>query len=303
MDRRSFVTSCATFAALSSLAVGATAAGPGAKRAHKKGFMLGTLRSDTAKKLSLAEKLQLVRGAGFQGVEVDSGLDQAEVLAARDRAGLEIAGVVIATHWSKPLSDPDPTARKAGLDGLLQGLRDAKAYGADTVLLVPAVVKKDVSYADAYARSAAEIAKAVPLAESLGVAIALENVWNQFLLSPREAAEFVDTFKSRQVRWYFDVGNIVNTGWPEHWIRQLGPRIARVHVKEFSRKLRDARGPRAGFEAELLGGDCDWPAVMAALDTIGYTSWLTVEQHRPANLSDAEWLAGLSAALDRIKAS
>ena len=121
---------------------------------------------------------------------------------------------------------------------------------ASSVLLVPAVVSKDVSYSDAYTRSVAEIKKALPLAEELGGAIAIENVWNQFLLSPLEAVSYVDSFNSPMVRWHFDVGNVVHQGWPEHWIRVLGPRVAKVHVKEYSRKLRDTKGPRAGFDVE-----------------------------------------------------
>jgi hexulose-6-phosphate isomerase len=102
------------------------------------------------------------------------------------------------------------------------------------------------------------------------------------------------------VRWHFDVGNIVAHGWPEHWIRVLGPRIAKVHVKEYSRKLRDTRGPRAGFEVELMQGDSDWPAVMRALDEVKYSGWMITEQRRPSGLSDAAYLAHLSEKLDAI---
>lgn len=302
MDRRSFLKSSAAFAALSPLALSA-AEKAAVKRTNPKGFMLATLKSETSQKMSVREKFQLLREAGFAGVEVMSAMDQAEVLAARDATGLQIPSVVITTHWAKPLSDPNPTARQVGLDGLVQGLRDAKAYGASSVLLVPAVVTKEVSYADAYTRSVAEIKKAVPLAESLGVSIAIENVWNRFLLSPLEAVDYIDSFKSPQVRWHFDVGNVVNTGWPEHWIRTLGPRIAKIHVKEYSRKLRDAKGPSAGFQVDLMSGDSDWPVVMAALDGIGYHGWMIVEQYRPDNTTDAEWLTGLSQKLDQIIAS
>ena len=301
MDRRSFLKSSAAFAALAPVAFrAADAAATPKKRANKKALMWGTFKSKTSDALSLREKFQMVRDAGFDGVEVNSAMSQAEVLAARDATGLAIPSVCISTHWAKPLSDPNPTARQVGLEGLMQGLRDAKAYGASSVLLVPAVVKKDVSYADAYTRSVAEIKKAVPLAESLGVAIAIENVWNQFLLSPLEAAAYVDAFKSPQVRWHFDVGNVVNSGFPEQWIRVLGPRIAKIHVKEYSRKLRDEKGPYAGFRCELMTGDSDWPTVMAALDSVNYTGWLIAEQYRPPEISDADWLAGLVKKLDQI---
>jgi hexulose-6-phosphate isomerase len=107
------------------------------------------------------------------------------------------------------------------------------------------------------------------------------------------------------VKWHFDVGNVVNTGWPDQWVRALGSRIVKIHVKEFSRKLRDEKGPRSGFGVELMTGDSDWPAVMAALDSIGYTAgWMITEQARVPNLTDdAEWLSHLSTKLDQIFAA
>jgi hexulose-6-phosphate isomerase len=185
MNRRSFLRSTAALAATAPFAsslsaqsapagASAAAAPSKAKRKNPKGFMFATLNSETSKKLSLREKFQLLRDAGFAGVEPSSAMNQAEVLAARDATGLQIPSVVIATHWAKPLSDPNPATRQIGLDGLLHGLRDAKAYGASSVLLVPGTVTKQVSYTEAFTRSAAEIKKAVPLAEELGVVIAIE---------------------------------------------------------------------------------------------------------------------------------
>ena len=136
---------------------------------------------------------------------------------------------------------------------------------ATTVLLVPAVVNKEVSYADAYTRSQAEIRKALPLADELGIKIALENVWNNFLLSPLEEARYIDELDSPMVGAYFDVGNVLRYGWPEHWITTLGKRILKIDIKEFSRKKQNEEGLGKGFDVELLEGDCDWPAVMAAL--------------------------------------
>src|SRR5207302_10923260 len=153
------------------------------------------------------------------------------------------------------LSDPDPAVRKAGLDGLIQSLRDAKAYGASSVLLVPGVVNKNVSYADAYTRSQTEIRKAIPVAKDLGVKIAIENVWNQFLLSPLEAARYVDEFQSPWVGWHFDVGNVINYGWPEQWVRVLGKRILKLHIKAFSRAKRDKEGMSKGFAGALPEGE------------------------------------------------
>ena len=298
MLRREFVRSSATLAAVAPLAAGA-AKKP--TRQLRKAYMYGGgPRRDAKNRVAPKDTFAALRAAGFAGVEVNSGMDQAEILAARDASGLQVHSVVIATHWTHPLSSGDPAVRRTGLDGLLQGLRDAKAYGADAVLLVPAVVNKTMSYDEAWDRSIMEIRRAIPLAAELKVSIAIENVWNKFLLSPREAAAYVDEFQSPWVRWYFDVGNVVDYGWPDQWVRTLGKRIAKVHIKEFSRKLRDEKGPAAGFQAELHTGDSDWPAVMAALDAVGYTGWITSEQRRTPNLSDAEWFSRLAEQMDRI---
>jgi L-ribulose-5-phosphate 3-epimerase len=280
MKRREFLkksagaVALATFAPSSFSPTEARAESTTAKRPVRKAIMWGTV----SVKGSVLEKMKLVKAAGFEGVEMNSHMDQDEVVRARDEAGLIIPSVCGVHHWEKPLSHPDPKVREAGLDALKQTLRDAKRYGASSVLLVPAVVNKEVSYSDAYTRSQTEIRKAVPLAEELGVKIAIENVWNQFLLSPLEAARYVDEFNSPAVGWHFDVGNVINYGWPEQWVRILGKRIQKLHIKEFSRQRRDKEGLWKGFAVSLLEGDDDWPAVMKALDEVGYSGWAMTEQ-------------------------
>lgn len=299
LTRRDFVRGAGATLALASLPRLGTQlfAADNAKRRLKKAIHLGMISGNQ----SIADKFKLAKETGFDGLEVSSPSDLSvdEILKARDATGLEIASVMNSAHWSSPLSDPNPEVRARGVEGLKIALRDAKKLGCTSVLLVPAVVKKEVSYADAYTRSQAEIRKVVPLAEELGVTIAIENVWNQFLLSPLEAARYVDEFNSPRVGWHFDVGNIVNYGWPEQWIRILGKRIAKVHVKEFSRSKRDKEGLWKGFDVELLAGDCDWPAVMKALDDIGYQGWLIAE----ISGGDAQRLKTIAELMDRILAS
>ncbi len=229
--------------------------------------------------LSLLEKFQLLKRLRFDGVELDSPNDYSdeEVLAARKTASLKIHGVVDSVHWRKTLSDPNAEVRKAGIAGLETALRDAKTYGANTVLLVPAVVSKRVSYQDAYERSQAAIFEVLPLAAELEIRIALENVWNKFLLSPLEMARYIDEFESPWVGSYLDIGNLVTYGWPDHWIEILGKRILKVDVKEFSRKKQNETGPYSGFRVKLLEGDCDWKTVMKALTAAGYMGWMTAE--------------------------
>jgi len=273
LDRRHFLhASCAVASTV--LAGGARIeAGEPPKRKFKKAVKLSMVQGDA----SLPEKFKMLKDLGFDGIDIDQRVEHDEVRRAREESDLVVHGVVDYDHWKLPLSHPDPKVRAAGLATVKTSLRDAKAYGGTTVLLVVGVVNKEISYADAYRRTQEEIRNAIPLAEELGIKIAFENVWNMFLLSPLEFARYIDDFESPWVGAYFDVGNVVNYGWPEHWIRHLGKRILKIDVKEYSRKLRDEKGPGQGFNVELGEGDCDWPAVVAALDEVGYGGWATAE--------------------------
>ena len=249
---------------------------------------------------TIMEKFQAAKDAGFEGVEVYSHLDRNEVLAARDATGLIIPSVCDTKHWDFPLSDPDPAVREQGAAALKLSLEDAAAYDADTVLLVPGRVNEKVSYDDCWMRSTDEIKKVVPVAINLKVKIAVENVWNNFLISPMEAASYVDQFKTPFVGFYFDCGNILIYGWPEQWIKILGKRIAKLHIKEYSRKIGESKGKGAGFDVKLLEGDVNWAAAMKALDDIGYNGWTTVEQ--PGG-DTPEGLRDLNERLKKIHAS
>ncbi len=263
------------------------------KRKIKKGIMWATLRAGD----TIEEKFMAAKQAGLDGIEMMSHLDRDEVLAARDKTGLEIPSVCGSLHGRYPLSDPDPAVRKQGVDALRHTIEDAGIYGADTVLLVPGRVTNEVSYDQCWNRSIPEIRKVITLAERLNISIAIENVWNNFLLSPLEAAHYVDQFNSPFVRFYFDVGNIRVYGWPEQWINILSNRIAKVHIKEYSMQLAESQGRRAGFGVDLMDGDIDWPEVMNSLDNIGYSDWAILEQPGGDTL---EGLTDLSTRLGKI---
>ena len=241
----------------------------------KKSLKFGMVKED----LSVLDKFKLLKDLGFDGVELDSPNDlrEQEVLEARDKTGLEIPGVVNSVHWKAPLSDPDPAVRAKCVESMITALRDCKKYGGTTVLLVPAVVNEKVSYDEAYRRSQEEIRKLLPVATETGIKIAIENVWNNFLLSPLEAARYIDEFDHPMIGWYFDVGNVIRYGWPEHWIQTLGARILKVDIKEYSRKKQQEEGIWKGFEVELTQGDCNWPAVNKALSETGYQGWGSAE--------------------------
>jgi len=241
--------------------------------------------------LSVDDRFKLTRDVGFAGVEVPTLRDAGTVdqfRQAAEKAGIRIHSVMNSDHWKFPLSSGDPQIVEKGIACIRKSLENAAALGADTVLLVPAVVNPQTRYADAYSRSMNEIRKLVPSAEELGVAIAIENVWNKFLLSPLEFADYIDRFKSRAVRAYFDVGNIVAYGFPQDWIRTLGGRIAKVHVKDFDARAHDWR--------PLLEGSIDWKEVRAALAEIKYDGWMTAEL--PAG--DEKYLKEVSERMTRI---
>jgi hexulose-6-phosphate isomerase len=270
MKRRSFL-------AVASLAASATALGvEGRPGPYRKAVNLGMVKIGDA---SVLEKFQAVKDAGFQGIELNrpDEIPLDELIRARDATGLEIAGVTCSTHWGKPLTHPDPAVREQGIRGLKIALQEAGELGCRNLLLVPGVVNKEVSYADAYSRAQLAIKEAIPFAEKAGCKIGVENVWNHFLLSPLEAARFIDEIGSPSVGFHFDVGNVVTYGWPEQWIRTLGARIFNLHVKEFSRSKRDKEGLWKGFEVELGEGDNDWPAVKRALHDVGYHGYAIAE--------------------------
>ena len=271
MNRRSFLqTTAAAFAATTLLPSNVFAA----KRKLRKAIMHSTI----GVKGTVMEKYKAMKAAGFEGVEPMGGMDRAEVIAALKETGLEAASVCCHTHWAKPLSDAAPPVRQVGYDGLILSLQDAKAYGATSVLLVPGVARNGVSYEQCFERSVAEVKKAVPVAKDLGVKIAIENVWNDFIIKPQQAVDYLDAINSEWVGWHFDIGNVGRYSPAETWIPVIGKRIVRLHIKEFNTKAMTAEKPGAGFGFKLLDGDTNWPAIMKALDAIKYEGWAITEQ-------------------------
>jgi hexulose-6-phosphate isomerase len=222
---------------------------------------------------------------------VDSLEEARQIKDAADQAGLRIHSVMNTAHWAYPLSSPNPADVTASLAGIAASLDQAKLWGADTVLLVPAVVRPDTTYEQAWERSQGVIRERVlPMAESVNVTIAVEEVWNKFLLTPRDFVQYIDEFAHPLVRAYFDVGNVVHYGLPEQWIRAIGDRLVKVHLKDYSR--------RAGFTnlGDAGDGGVDWPAVRAALREVGYRGAATVELEP----GDRAYLADVSQRVDRL---
>ncbi|MEA3401187.1 MAG: sugar phosphate isomerase/epimerase family protein [Armatimonadota bacterium] len=237
----------------------------------KKAMTLGSMPPE----MSLSERFALAAEAGLEGLEltgVESQAEAEEARAAADAAGIEIASVMATSHWRLPLSSTDEAVRVEGVKGVEQSLRVADSAGTDVVLVVPGVVDENTQYHAAMDLATKSIRELLPTAEGLGIVMALENVWNKFLLSPLEMRDFIDQFDSPNVRAYFDVGNILLYGYPVHWIEVLAERIVRVHIKDFNVDTRQ-------FVA-LLTGSVDYPRVINALRGVGYDGWLTAELAR-----------------------
>jgi hexulose-6-phosphate isomerase len=255
----------------------------------KKGVLLDMLPA----KLSYADRFKLARDVGFELVQAPTTPDEheaEEIKKAADGANVRIDSVMNMDHWKYPLSSGDPDVVEKSLAGMRTSLHNAKLWGSDAVLLVPAVVNPQTSYRDAWTRSQTQIRKLLPLAEELRIVIAIEEVWNKFLLSPLEMAKYIGEFQSPWIQAWFDVGNVVLYGYPQDWIRTLGKSIVKVHLKDFKRK-------QDGYEWVNLGdGDVDWEAVREAFREIGYAGSAIAELKG----GDEAYLRDVSRRVDRL---
>ena len=297
MNRRSFLKITASAAATATF-VPVSHAAP--KRNLRKAIMYSTI----GVKGSVLEKFRAMKEAGFEGVEPMGAMNRDEVLAAFKETGLKAASVCDQIHWVKPLSAPDEATRKLGLDGLVHSLQDAQAYGATSVLLVPGIVagngREGATYQECWDRSIVEIKKAIPVARDLGVKIAIENVGNNFVTTPEQAVQYLDAINSEWVGWHFDIGNVGRRGpEAEKWVQVIGKRIVRLHIKDFSTAPTDPGAKAGANRPKLMEGGTNWPAVVAALDKVGYSGWAISEQ--PGNqAADGETARDRAQRMERI---
>ena len=259
------------------------------------------------------EAMKLAKDAGFEGIELaleatgelsmESTPEQLAALKAyADELGLAIPSLSSSLCWGSSLTADDPAERQDAHNMVVQQIRCAKALGADTVLVIPGSVSVEfvperpvVAYDVAYDRALEEIKKLAPVAEEYGVHIGIENVWNKFLLSPLEMRRFVDEVGSDYVGVYFDVGNVMYAGYPEQWIRILNKRIKKVHFKDYRRNP----GGLNCF-VDLLSGDVDWKAVMAAFAEIGYDGWAAGEMIPQYQQGSDQLIYNTAGAMERI---
>lgn len=256
---------------------------------NRKGIVL-----DCIEAASIEEKLKIAKEAGFAAVEVtavETDEERAEIAALLKKYDLVCPSIMGAGAWQNPATSPDPEVRKRAAYWFTQGILTAKALGADTLLIVPGVVNPQIDYEMAWENSRKVIKEVLPLAEELGIYLGIEEVWNKFLLSGREMAQFIDSFESEYVRAYFDIGNILFYGYPQHWIKTLGKRITKIHVKGFKQEGLVLKW------VQLLEGDIDWKACMDQLKAIGFDGYITAELG-----PDERGYKGIADDLDKILA-
>ena len=259
------------------------------------------------------EAMELAKDAGFEGIELALGAEgeitmtssDAELLSIKayaEELGIKIPSLSSGLVWADSLTANDPAERERAFQMVKRLLYCAKVIGAETVLVIPGSVSVEfvpewpvVPYDVVYERALEAIKKLAPIAEEYGVQIGLENVWNKFLLSPMEMRNFIDEVGSDYVGAYFDVGNVVYSGYPEHWINILGKRIFKVHFKDFRRNP-------GGLNAfvDLLSGDVNWPAVMQAFEDVGYEGWAAGEMIPQYAYASDQIIYNTSASMERI---
>ena len=272
-------------------------------------FIKGICRGIFPSAMPLAECFRAARNAGFDAIELQMTGELASTAASdqvkrvsdsASNANLSVAALWVSPLGQNPLNSPDPQIRARGVESLRKALEFAGHLDCGALLVVPGRVgvlnKVFVGYETTWERFTTELKKAIPFAERAKVVMAIENVSNRFLLSPLEKRTFLDQFKSPWVRSFFDIGNVMYTGYPQDWIETLGSRIVRVHAKD--RKAT----PKAEVErpSGLLEGDVDWRAVMAALVKAGYRGPISPEIGPKPD--DPDHLAKVSSTLDKILA-
>lgn len=296
LQRRQFIPSVVSFALASTWWGTAQAA---TKRPIKIAVKLGMITDGK----TILEKFQIAKEAGYEGIEPNGPLTDSDLAAMKEaiaKTGIVVPGTVC-PQGGRLMGSSDEKQRQEGLELMRKSLQQTKELGGTTVLMYPGTVDEKQRYHEVYENLIKSTREVLPTAEATGIKIALENVWNNIFLSPLDAVNFVDTIGSPYCGWFFDIGNVARYGWPEHWVRALGSkRIFKLDIKDYSTKKHMAEGPRAGFDCEIGEGDINFPAVMKALDEVGYTGgWISAE----VKGGDVERLTDIRKRIEKVLAS
>ena len=273
----------------------------------KKGICWGCIPGDAN---DLEGRLRAAKDAGFDGVEPTlsqpgggpltletTEREAGQIRETAARIGVELPSLMGgAAAQGTPVLHPDPEVRQQCVEKLGRALERAKWLGATAVLLHPGQLKPETRYDEAWDWTREALKAVIPHAEEHGVTLAIENVWNKFLLSPTEMRQMIDEVNHPLIGTYFDVGNCILYGYPEQWVAILGERIKKVHVKDFKRAVATGQG-----FCQLLDGDADYPAVMAELRSAGYDNYLTSEVS-VRNMPEWQGIADTAQRIDQVLA-
>ncbi len=278
----------------------AAAASLHAARAEKQGFTKSICSVIFPPGTPVERMFVLAKAAGFDAIELRLDVDLLQSGNVRSLAqdnGIEIASLWVSLALGQhPLNSADPAIRAKGVDDIRRACEVAAAIHCGALLLVPGRVTPQVGYEETWKRIADELTKCLPAAENSRVLLTVENVWNKFLLSPLEMRSFVDQFHSPWLAAHFDMGNVMQFGYPEDWIHTLGSRIHRVHVKDYKLSSRAEQGRFV----PLFEGDVNFAAVIRALREVNYSGYLSPEIEY--DVSQPDQLVNVSRQLDRIVA-
>lgn len=227
------------------------------------------------------EKLQVLKDLGYDGVEPSYGeVDMKALAKASETTGIPVHGIV--KGWS--------------FDEINTSIDQAKDIGATSVLIVAGKVDEKMPYEKNYIETQEKMKRAGEHAAKQEILLLVENVWNNFLLTPLEMVRYLDEIDNPWVGAYFDVGNVARYGWPEHWIPVLGKRIKKLDIKEYSTKKMNDEGLWKGFQVEIGEGTINWRAVRRELKAINYTGFATAE----VGGGDKDRLADIAKRMDRV---
>ena len=254
--------------------------------------------------------LKAAKKAGFDGIEFNldrenkghsftlSTTDE-EILAVKalcEQYGIVPVSVSSSLHsgiWSMT----DEKTVEYAMNVLKTQLNVAKLLGADTILVVPGGMPEGITLKQARANSIKNLKAAEDMIKASGVTVGLENVWNGFFLSPYDMISFLDDLNSDAFALYFDLGNMVAFSNSEYWAEIVGSRTAKIHIKDFKRTNGINRG---GVFCDLLTGDLNFKAAMAALKKEGFDGYMTAEVSKAEGVEWDDFFASVSKAEDII---
>lgn len=254
---------------------------------------------DTAKKL------------GFECIELNVDLDggahsftyasdekvYAEVRELINKYGVKVESVSTGAYWSTPaFGSADPAKSAEAVKVMRKQIEVARGIGADTILVVTSL-DAEAGYNKSFENTIKVFRDMEDEIKEKGINIGIENVWNQFFLSPHDAKYVLDAINNPYVGIYFDAGNMLEFGCPEWWIETIGNYIKKVHIKDFKKSSSYHLG---GEWCALFEGDADFESLIPALKAVGYDGPVSAELFNDGSKTPEDFLGEIADAMKKI---